>query len=66
MNFFFKIWSISINQTWSKCACKLTLLGHTDTVRCLVVRDDICVSGSHDNSVKIWNLTNGLCLRTLM
>jgi len=32
-----KVWSISINQTWSKCACKLTLLGHTDTVRCLVV-----------------------------
>ncbi|CAF2723881.1 unnamed protein product [Rotaria sp. Silwood2] len=61
-----KIWSISINQTWSKCACKLTLLGHTDTVRCLVVRDDICVSGSHDNSVKVWNLTNGLCLRTLV
>ncbi|CAF3358346.1 unnamed protein product [Rotaria socialis] len=61
-----KVWSISINQTWSKCACKLTLLGHTDTVRCLVVRDDICVSGSHDNSVKVWNLTNGLCLRTLV
>ncbi|UJR31791.1 hypothetical protein I4U23_019269 [Adineta vaga] len=60
-----KVWSISINQTWSKCACKLTLLGHTDTVRCLVVRDDICVSGSHDNSVKIWNLINGVCLRTL-
>ncbi len=32
-----QVWSISINQTWSKCACKLTLLGHTDTVRCLVV-----------------------------
>jgi hypothetical protein len=61
-----KVWSISINQTWSKCACKLTLLGHTDTVRCLVVRDDICVSGSHDHSVKVWNLTNGLCLRTLV
>ncbi len=41
MNFYFfvKVWSISINQTWSKCACKLTLLGHTDTVRCLVVNN---------------------------
>lgn len=36
-----KVWSISINQTWSKCACKLTLLGHTDTVRCLVVNNFI-------------------------
>lgn len=61
-----KVWNISINQTWSKCACKLTLLGHTDTVRCLVVRDDICVSGSHDHSVKIWNLINGQCFRTLI
>ena len=30
------------------------------------VRDDICVSGSHDHSVKVWDLTNGSCLRTLM
>jgi WD40 repeat protein len=47
-------------------ACRKTLQGHSNWVRCVVQLSDgsIC-SGSGDNSLKIWNVSNGECLKTL-
>ena len=43
-----------------------TLTGHTDSVRALtVLPDGSLVSGSVDNSIKIWDVTNGQTIKTL-
>jgi WD40 repeat protein len=44
----------------------MTLSPHTDTVRDIAILDEsrIC-SCSMDNSLKIWNITTGVCERTL-
>jgi hypothetical protein len=42
------------------------LTGHTDTVLCIIsLGDDRIASGSMDQTVRVWNTTTGLCLRTL-
>ena len=43
----------------------MTFLGHTDTVRCLQVDGIILISGSYDNTLKIWDLKTGECTNTL-
>ena len=42
-----------------------TLAGHTDSVNAVAVTPDGCmaISGSFDCTLKIWNLTTGVCLR---
>ena len=61
-----KVWDLSeVHPTWSRVTCKMTLLGHTDTVRCLQVNGSILISGSYDNTLKIWDLESGLCKNTL-
>ncbi len=61
-----KVWHLShIHPTWSRVTCKMTLLGHTDTVRCLQVNESILISGSYDNTLKIWDLKSGKCTNTL-
>jgi len=32
-----KVWDLSINLQWSGIACKVTMVGHEDTVRCVQV-----------------------------
>jgi len=39
--------------------CRFTLEGHTASVRALAVHGDTIVSGSYDNTVRIWNLNTG-------
>ena len=40
--------------------------GHTGSVTCLAVTDDgLCVSGSWDNTLRVWDLRSGECLHTL-
>jgi len=43
-----------------------TLTGHKKWVRCVAFNTDgFLASGSHDNSVRIWNVSTGECLKTL-
>ena len=42
-----------------------TLTGHTRGVSCLAVIDGKLVSGSWDNTIKVWDLKTDQCLHTL-
>jgi F-box/WD-40 domain protein 7 len=86
------VWDLccSVQEQWSSIACKVTMIGHTATVRCVqvgwylnVIQSflnfslyfsfdwflkmdmDKVVSGSYDNTLKIWNLKTGECSQTL-
>jgi len=47
--------------------CIRTLLGHTNSVRSLAFNVDgsHLASGSEDNTIKIWDVSSGICLQTL-
>ena len=42
-----------------------TLDGHTGTVLCLTLRNNLLISGSNDTTVRIWDLSSGQCLHVL-
>ena len=41
------------------------LIGHSDDVNALCIKDNLIISGSHDNTIKIWNVNDMTCLATL-
>ncbi|EPY53172.1 F-box/WD repeat protein Pop2 [Schizosaccharomyces cryophilus OY26] len=54
--------STSIEQ-WEKNPYYVhTLLGHTESVRCISGYGDILVSGSYDYSIRVWRISTGECL----
>jgi len=54
-----KVWAVEETQEWSSIVCRVTMLGHSDTVRCLQVVGDEVISGSYDNTLKRWQLATG-------
>jgi WD40 repeat protein len=46
-----------------------SLKGHTNLINCFLnlgeFRQDLIASGSDDKTIKIWNMSNGICLTTL-
>eukprot|EP00792_Barthelona_sp_PAP020_P014156 TRINITY_DN980_c0_g1_i1.p1 TRINITY_DN980_c0_g1~~TRINITY_DN980_c0_g1_i1.p1 ORF type:complete len:960 (-),score=223.82 TRINITY_DN980_c0_g1_i1:163-3042(-) len=42
------------------------LVGHSDRINCLKFNDDcsLCATGSNDEMIKVWSLTNGQCIAT--
>ncbi len=44
------------------------MVGHSDGVFSVAVSADarIAVSGSYDRTIRVWDLTNGRCLRTMV
>lgn len=59
-----------INANWrlARPRRQIVLRGHDDhVITCLqICNDDIIVSGSDDNTLKVWSVTNGQCLHTLV
>ena len=50
----------------SRVRCERQLQGHTKTVSCVVeLRDGRVVSGSADNSLRVWDVGTGQCERQL-
>ena len=47
--------------------CRVTMVGHTNTVRCVQMshEKEIVISGSYDETIKIWCLKTGRCQETL-
>ncbi|XP_023321127.1 F-box/WD repeat-containing protein 7 [Eurytemora carolleeae] len=62
-----KVWDLDTHQDWSSIACRVTMVGHTDTVRCVQMdlKKNLVISGSYDTTLKVWNLQSGVCLNTL-
>lgn len=52
---------IGLRSAWPAKVLK----GHSDSINCLAVTPDgrYCLSGSADNSVGLWDLANGKCVR---
>jgi hypothetical protein len=42
-----------------------TLIGHTDNVTCVLMHGDKLISGSHDQTIKVWSTHTWACERTL-
>jgi F-box and WD-40 domain protein 1/11 len=53
------------SQDTTTCEFVRTLLGHKRGIACLQYRDKIVVSGSSDNTIRIWDIECGACLRIL-
>lgn len=47
------VWNIRTNSPWSV----MTLVGHSGTVRCLHLLGNRLVSGSTDQTLKVWDLS---------
>ena len=50
--FEFVVWNIRTNSPWSV----MTLVGHSGTIRCLHLLGNRLVSGSTDQTLKLWDL----------
>ena len=60
-----QVWDLSMQGSWSSIACRVTMTGHHDMVRCIQVDDDKVVSGSYDRTLKVWDIRTGQCRLTL-
>lgn len=55
-----------VERNWRKRNYRLKVFrGHTDGVMCLQFDDSYLITGSYDNTAKVWNIETGECLRTL-
>ncbi|KAF9935923.1 hypothetical protein BGZ67_002868 [Mortierella alpina] len=55
-----------VERNWRKRNYRLKeFRGHTDGVMCLQFDDSFLITGSYDNTAKVWNIETGECLRTL-
>ncbi|NES20878.1 MAG: protein kinase, partial [Symploca sp. SIO3E6] len=64
-NFLVKEPSVSL---WQKVQLRRTISGHKDTVRAVAIAPDgqMMVSGSYDQTIRLWELPSGKLLRTLL
>eukprot|EP00931_Biecheleriopsis_adriatica_P087615 TRINITY_DN62052_c0_g1_i1.p1 TRINITY_DN62052_c0_g1~~TRINITY_DN62052_c0_g1_i1.p1 ORF type:complete len:411 (-),score=69.33 TRINITY_DN62052_c0_g1_i1:70-1302(-) len=42
------------------------LIGHTDTVLAVAMKGNLIVTGSYDNTARIWDATRAVCLKTIL
>ncbi|KAG0260895.1 hypothetical protein BG011_001549 [Mortierella polycephala] len=55
-----------VERNWRKRNYRVReFRGHTDGVMCLQFDDSFLITGSYDNTAKVWNIETGECLRTL-
>ncbi|KAK4052913.1 hypothetical protein OIO90_004189 [Microbotryomycetes sp. JL221] len=55
-----------LDQRWKRGEPKSTWLkGHTDSVYCIQFDDKHVISGSRDQTIRLWDLTTSTCIKTL-
>ncbi|KAF8933482.1 WD40 repeat-like protein [Dissophora ornata] len=55
-----------VERNWRKRNYRTKVFkGHSDGVMCLQFDDSYLITGSYDNTAKVWNIETGECLRTL-
>ena len=61
------MWDLDIQKEWSSIGCRVTMVGHTDTVRCvhMSTKRGLVISGSYDNTLRLWCLKTGSCSSVL-
>jgi len=45
--------------------CIETFTGHTQSIKCMTIHNNMLFTGSYDNTVKIWNMKTLKCSETL-
>ncbi|KAG0324432.1 hypothetical protein BGZ99_001814 [Dissophora globulifera] len=56
-----------LEQNWNRgIHFAKELPGHTEGIYCIQFDDQKIISGSRDNTIKIWDLASGQCLRTYL
>jgi WD repeat-containing protein 48 len=63
-----RCWDVEgLNKTDGQCDCIMTMEHHTDWVNDMVICKDgsTLMSGSCDTSLKVWDLSRGICTSTL-
>jgi WD40 repeat protein len=60
-------WLRRVNKSWAASSCLMTLIGHKSGVNACAFSPDgkLILSGSSDNSLKLWDATTGVELLTL-
>lgn len=53
------------NQEEIQLGKSKVLEGHKDCVRSIFVKDNLIISGSYDNTIRIWDIESCKCLKTL-
>jgi F-box and WD-40 domain protein 1/11 len=51
---------------WVIAICAQVLTGHTGSVLCLQYDERVIISGSSDSTVRVWDVTTGEQLNTLV
>ena len=66
-NLFFicSMFFMGLNAMDKDLSCCKVLTGHTDSIISVAVAGNIAITGSSDNTAKVWNLTTGECIYTL-
>jgi len=62
-----KVWDLDIQPSYSSIGCRVTMVGHTNSVRCVQMSHEkgLVISGSYDETLKLWCLKTGRCEATL-
>ena len=58
---------LKIKRNWENAVCSAKLLdGHRDVVYCLQYSFNTLITGSRDNTCKVWDCDSGICKKTLV
>ncbi|KAL6057847.1 Scytalone dehydratase [Balamuthia mandrillaris] len=54
-----KVWDLDLEK------CIATLRGHSNAIFCLECDENVCVTGSRDQTIKVWDFRTGLAMTSL-
>ena len=56
-----------VSRNWKHMKCTTSIFeGHTNGVICLQLGESLLATGSYDNTIKLWDIETGKCIRTFV